>query len=136
MHVNDNSGLVITNWHVINEAAGPISVHFPDGFYSLAQVVRADRDWDLAILSIRRPNVAPVRMAAEAPRPGEPLTIAGYGSGNYRAATGPCSGLSPFALSDAVTVGRIVTLRLGRRDVEGRVLRGVRSMCTTGPSTE
>lgn len=37
-------GLVVTNWHVINEATGQISVHFPDGFYSPATVQKIDRD--------------------------------------------------------------------------------------------
>jgi hypothetical protein len=49
-----------------------------------------DRDWDLAALSIRRPNVRPIPLATVAPRRGEALTIAGYGSGWYRAATGRC----------------------------------------------
>jgi hypothetical protein len=91
VHATEQYGLVITNWHVINEATGQISVHFPDGFYSPAAVQKADRDWDLAILAIRKPNVAPVRLANRAPQPGEPLTIAGYGSGDYRAATGVCT---------------------------------------------
>ncbi len=91
VYVGDNFGLVITNWHVINEATGRISVHFPDGFYSLATVQKVDRDWDLAILATRKPNVEPVTMADRAPRPGEMLTIAGYGSGQYRAATGACT---------------------------------------------
>ncbi len=88
----DQLGLVITNWHVINEATGQITVHFPDGFYSPATIQKVDRDWDLAILAIRRPaNVEPVPLASEAPRPGDYLTIAGYGKGEYRAATGPCT---------------------------------------------
>jgi hypothetical protein len=88
----DDYGLVVTNWHVINEATGQISVHFPDGFYSPATIQKVDRDWDLAILAIRRPpNVQPVALANEPPRPGERLTIAGYGSGDYRAASGPCT---------------------------------------------
>jgi serine protease Do len=82
---------VVTNWHVINEATGPISVHFPDGFYSLATPQKIDRDWDLALLAIHKPKVAPVPLADEAPRPGDLLTIAGYGSGAYRAASGPCT---------------------------------------------
>jgi hypothetical protein len=41
-------------------------------------------------LAIWRPNVEPVPLATAAPRPGEPLTIAGYGSGRYRAITGRC----------------------------------------------
>jgi len=88
---NDQMGIVITNWHVVNEATQPISVHFPDGFYSTATVARVDRDWDLALLAIRKPNAAPVNVAAAAPRPGEVLTIAGYGSGTYRAASGYCT---------------------------------------------
>ena len=68
VHVTDQAGLVITNWHVVNEATAPISVHFPDGFYSLGRVEQVDRDWDLAIISIRKPNAQPVALANEAPR--------------------------------------------------------------------
>jgi hypothetical protein len=84
-------GLVLTNWHVVRGATGPIHVHFPDGFYSRAVVLRADRDWDLAALRIARPRVRPIALANRAPQPGEPLTIAGYGSGQYRVATGRCT---------------------------------------------
>lgn len=91
VYVDDSVGIVITNWHVVNEATGPISVHFPDGFYSLGSVQQVDQDWDLAAIAIRKPNVTPVTLASQAPRPGEVLTIAGYGSGNYRAASGRCT---------------------------------------------
>lgn len=92
VYANDDAGVVITNWHVINEATGAISVHFPDGFYSIGKVASYDRDWDLAAIAIRRPpGVQPVSLANEAPRPGDLLTIAGYGSGNYRAASGRCT---------------------------------------------
>ena len=86
--VNESTGLVVTNWHVVCDAAGPIAVYFPDGFRSPATVLRTDRDWDLAALAIWRPNVQPIAVSNVAPRPGEPLTIAGYGSGSYRAVTG------------------------------------------------
>jgi S1-C subfamily serine protease len=89
--VNCNCGLVVTNWHVVRDAAGPILVTFPDGFRSGATVLRADRDWDLAALVVWRPNAAPVTLSADAPRPGDPLTIAGYGSGDYRTASGCCT---------------------------------------------
>jgi hypothetical protein len=89
--VSDHHGLVVTNWHVIRDAAGPIAVAFPNGFRSAASVLRTDRDWDLAALAIWRPNVQPVPLADVAPRPGEPLTIAGYGSGQYRTITGRCT---------------------------------------------
>ncbi len=92
IYANEQAGIVITNWHVINEASGQISVHFPDGFYSLGTVQSVDRDWDLAAIVIRKPpNVQPVLLANEAPRPGETLTIAGYGAGSYRAASGRCT---------------------------------------------
>ncbi len=91
VYVDEQMGIVITNWHVVNEATAPISVHFPDGFYSLGSVQQVDRDWDLAAIAIRKPNVTPVTLASQAPRPGEVLTIAGYGSGNYRAASGRCT---------------------------------------------
>lgn len=84
--------LVITNWHVIREAAGEISVVFPDGFRSTARVVQHDVDWDLAALSIWKPNASPVPIATEPPKPGDILTIAGYGSdGTFRAVSGPCT---------------------------------------------
>ena len=84
--------LVVTNWHVIREAAGEISVVFPDGFRSAARVVQHDADWDLAALSIWKPNASPVRIATEPPKPGDMLTIAGYGSdGAFRAVSGPCT---------------------------------------------
>ncbi len=89
--VDQTLGLVVTNWHVIRDAAGPITVVFPDGFRSTATVLAADRHWDLAALAIRRPNVRPVPLASEAPRRGDPLTIAGYGSGWYKASTGRCT---------------------------------------------
>jgi hypothetical protein len=91
VYTNDTHGVVVTNWHVINEATAPISVHFPDGFYSLGSVQDIDRDWDLALIVIRKPNAAPVPLASRAPQPGEILTIAGYGSGQYRAASGVCT---------------------------------------------
>ncbi len=91
VHIAGQYGFVVTNWHVVNEATGPISVHFPDGFYSLGTIQNVDRDWDLAVIAVRKPNAQPVRIAARPPQRGEMLTIAGYGSGQYREATGPCT---------------------------------------------
>ena len=89
--VSQEHGLVVTNWHVVREAKGQITVVFPDGFRSAAKVVKSDRDWDLAALAIWRPNAEPIPLAIRPPRPGEPLTIAGYGKGRYRTATGRCT---------------------------------------------
>ncbi|MEI8372655.1 MAG: serine protease [Planctomycetota bacterium] len=89
--VDEAHGLVVTNWHVVRDATGPITVVFSDGFRSGARLLKTDRDWDLAALAIQRPQVQPLPLATEPPRPGEPLSIAGYGpEGAYLAVTGRC----------------------------------------------
>ncbi len=94
--VNQTHGLVITNFHVVRDTTGQILVSFPDGFTSGAVVLKTDSTWDLAALAIWRPNAQPARLATAPPRPGEVLTIAGYGRDSYRAASGYCKGyLSP-----------------------------------------
>ena len=52
---NDQFGLVVTNWHVVRDAVGPVEVLFPDGFHSMARIVRTDKEWDLAALLIWKP---------------------------------------------------------------------------------
>jgi hypothetical protein len=90
--VNPTHGLVLTNWHVVRETRGTILVSFPDGFTSGATVLKTDSTWDLAALAIWRPNVQPVRLSVAASRPGEVLTIAGYGGDStYRAVSGRCT---------------------------------------------
>ncbi len=89
--VTEAHGLVVTNWHVVRDAAGPVTVVFPDSFRSAATVMKIDRDWDLAALAIHRPNTQPIALATEAPGLGEVLTIAGYGKGWYRSAAGRCT---------------------------------------------
>lgn len=54
-------------------------------------LLQTDRDWDLAALAIQRPQVQPLPLATEPPRPGESLSITGYGpDGAYRTVTGRC----------------------------------------------
>ena len=91
IHLHDAYGVVITNWHVIRDATADVQVRFADGFQSAATVMKTDRDWDLAALVIWRPSVKPLPLASTAPRPGDTLTIAGYGPGDYRAVTGRCT---------------------------------------------
>lgn len=110
--VDGDYGLVVTNWHVVRGAAGVVRVVFSDGFRSAAKVVRADREWDLAALAIWKPNSVPVDLATEPPRPGEWLTIAGYGAGPYRAVSGRCTqyvapGMhSPFEMVELAATAR------------------------------
>jgi len=85
---SDKHGLVITNWHVVRDAVGKVSVVFPDGFTSTATVLQVNKTWDLAALLIWRPKVEPVAISNQRPKQGELLSIAGYGSGSYRFASG------------------------------------------------
>lgn len=110
--VRGQHALVLTNWHVVCEARGPVQVVFPDGFRTGASVLLTDRDWDLAALAIWRPQALPVTLASRVPQPGDPLSIAGYGSGDYRAAAGRCvqylspGGNHPFELIELSTAAR------------------------------
>jgi hypothetical protein len=90
--VRDEYGLVVTNHHVVGHASGPIEVVFPGGFRSQARSLKMDSEWDLAALVIWRPeDISPVKLADHAPRPGDVLTICGYGQGQYRSITGRCT---------------------------------------------
>ncbi|MFZ1934675.1 MAG: serine protease, partial [Thermoguttaceae bacterium] len=139
--VDETSGLIVTNWHVVRDAVGPIVIYFPDGFRSRGVLLRVDRDWDLAALAIRRPNVQPIPLASQTPRPGDPLTIIGYGSGSYRVATGRCTEyVSPGGNNPAEMVELSAPARNGdsggpilntRGELAG-VLFGTASGCTTG----
>jgi hypothetical protein len=89
--VRDQYGLVVTNWHVVRDSKGTVNVVFPSGFRSQARPLKVDKDWDLAALVVWRPPIEPVRMSATPPKPGDLLTIHGYGQGQYRIATGHCT---------------------------------------------
>ena len=89
--VRDQYGLVVTNWHVVRDARGPVEVSFPGGFRCDARPLKVDSNWDLAALVIWRPPIEPVKLARQPPRPGDLLTIHGYGRGQYRIATGRCT---------------------------------------------
>ena len=84
-------GILITNYHVIKDAQDDILVTFPNGFRSSAKVVATDPRWDLAALLIWAPEIQPVVITDNPAKPGDTLTIAGYGSGRYQASSGICS---------------------------------------------
>ncbi|MDR1963024.1 MAG: serine protease [Planctomycetaceae bacterium] len=85
-------GLILSNWHVIYGADGLVHIHFPNGFSSYGAVILSDRKWDLALIVISRPpgSVPLLPISQTTPKPGDPLWIAGYGSGSYRLAGGRC----------------------------------------------
>lgn len=85
-------GIVLTNWHVVNDADGLVHVHFPSGFGSYGAVIAVDDVWDLAAIAISKPRkgVPKLPIARSVPKPGEPLWIVGYGAGAYRMAGGRC----------------------------------------------
>lgn len=89
--VRDQYGLVVTNWHVVRNSKGTVDVVFPSGFRSQARPLKVDKDWDLAALVVWRPPIEPVHVSAIPPKPGDLLTIHGYGQGQYRIATGHCT---------------------------------------------
>lgn len=60
--VRSERGLVITNWHVVKDAASDeCLVIFADGRRHGAKIIRADRVLDLAALVIANPNREPAR---------------------------------------------------------------------------
>jgi S1-C subfamily serine protease len=86
--VSEKNGVVLTNSHVVRGVRGPIRVRFPGGFVSTAEILGVDKTWDLAALLTARPAVEPVAIAEQVPELGDPLTIAGYGRGDYRQSSG------------------------------------------------
>ncbi|HEY6564003.1 MAG TPA: trypsin-like peptidase domain-containing protein [Pirellulaceae bacterium] len=88
IHVDGQYGWVLSNWHVVRGATGAIEVTFPSGFRSPAQVMKTDETWDLALLAIWQPPVAPMPLASETPTANTPITIGGYGQGQFRLAKG------------------------------------------------
>lgn len=85
VRVSGSSALVLTAYHVVRGNRGTMEVAFPCGTVGPARLVAFDQDWDLAALAVPRPDAEPATIAAQAPRLGDRLTIAGYGpAGVYR----------------------------------------------------
>ena len=85
VRVSGSSALVLTAYHVVRANRGTLEVAFPCGTAGPARLVAFDQDWDLAALAVPRPDAEPATIAAQAPRLGDRLTIAGYGpAGVYR----------------------------------------------------
>ncbi|MDO4558475.1 MAG: serine protease, partial [Planctomycetia bacterium] len=139
--LSEDYGLILTNWHVVGPASGPIRVAFSGGYRSVATVLKTDAMWDLAALAIRRPPVRPLRIAPKIPVPGEPLRIAGYGEGAWRCIEGVCTQFVapdpeyPFEMVELSVVARHGDSGgpiLNRQNELAGVLFGAGDHCTTG----
>ena len=93
VHNDDSRGIILTCGHLFRDEIGTITVRFSDGRSVDAELLAVDQTWDLAALAIVRPGVAPVKIAADCPVPGEQLESCGYGTdGNYRCSRGRALG--------------------------------------------
>jgi hypothetical protein len=122
-------GLVTTAWHVVRDSRGPYYVCLGGRCYP-AQLV-SDPAAELAALWIAAPPEEPAPVDLDEPRPGERLTIAGFGGGGpFRTAAGPMSGnLGEYISLGAPTRTVVCSARQGDSgggvfDQSGR-LRGV-----------
>ena len=104
-------GIVLTNWHVVNEAPEEISVVFPDRAYR-ARVILHDPMWDLAALVIENPRgLTPLPISRQWPRLGETFWVGGYG---------PPHALDEFKMSR----GKLTTYVAVRKPSERLALEG------------
>jgi len=109
-----STATVLTNWHVVDEARDGITVEWPDGSRAPANLIAHDRVWDLAALSVARPGAEPVAVAAQAPKVGDRLTIAGYGpKGVYLEQTGA---VTDYVSPQNITHRQIVEMRAAARN--------------------
>jgi hypothetical protein len=77
-------GIVVTCAHLFRGRVGKVVVTLGDGSPIEADLVAADRAWDLAALKIAPPQAEPATIATEHPKPGDPLRSCGYGfDGRY-----------------------------------------------------
>jgi hypothetical protein len=88
---NDAVGLVLTCSHLFNNSKSNIIVSFPSGRRFAANLIDLDRANDLAALTIRRPDVAP--LAVSEIEPIGILTACGFGpNGLFRSISGNITG--------------------------------------------
>ncbi len=79
VHKDAERGVVLTCAHLFRENVGDLVVTFPDARPLDAELLAVDPDWDLAALAVVPPQTAPVAVAGDHPRPGDPLRSCGYG---------------------------------------------------------
>jgi hypothetical protein len=89
--MNNTVGLVLTCSHLFNSSTSNIIVSFPSGRRFAANLIELDRANDLAALSIRRPDIAPLAIGEIEPT--GMLTACGFGpNGVFRSINGNITG--------------------------------------------
>ncbi len=109
----DGVAYVVTCWHGFQDSGskGQIFVEAAGQRWD-AIVVTADELWDVVALKIRDPGIKPLPLADIAPVRGDPIWIAGFGSGAYRHARGQLTQFpaptpaGPFELMEVSTQAR------------------------------
>jgi serine protease Do len=77
----DRSGKIVTNWHVIEDAASGV-IHMNDGRrLTEIEVLAIDKEHDLAILLARAKDLRPLPLAKGLPEPGEKVVAIGHPRG-------------------------------------------------------
>jgi hypothetical protein len=80
---------VLTNWHVVSECRGAVTVTFLGAGSMRAKIAATDELWDMALLEMPRLGITPVEIAPEAPRVGEIVHAGGFGpEGAWKQVTG------------------------------------------------
>jgi hypothetical protein len=79
--VVDRVGRIVTNWHVIEDAASGV-VHVNDGQrITDVKVLAVDKEHDLAILYVKARGLTPLPLAPGLPAPGEKIVAIGHPRG-------------------------------------------------------
>ena len=78
-----------------------------------ARVEQVDRIWDIALLRIADPGIAPVDLAESTPKQGETIRLMGFGTGSYRQIAGQMLG---FAAPAETSRFQLLRVSVGSRD--------------------
>lgn len=80
---DEQSGLVITCFHLFRESQSGIRCIFPNGESFQGTLLATDQKFDLAAIAIKPPSIQPIPLAVELPTVGETMHSAGFGSNHH-----------------------------------------------------
>lgn len=80
---DEQSGLVITCFHLFRESQSGIRCIFPNGESFQGTLLATDQKFDLAAIAIKPPSIQPIPLAVESPTVGETMHSAGFGSNHH-----------------------------------------------------